>query len=81
MIATSNKEMQSMSRHSSFQAAFYRNLFINIKFSQPLQTLREFNMLRVMEGITDTPEWYKMVCWWTTTDADLNLLIKLDPRK
>lgn len=62
MIVTSDKEMQSMSRHSSFQAVFYRSIFFNIKFSQPIQTIREFNMLRIMEGITDTPEWYRKVC-------------------
>ena len=27
--------------------------------SQPIQTLRELKMLKVMEGITDIPDWYK----------------------
>jgi hypothetical protein len=30
--------------------------------SLPVLTLREMNMVEVMEGLTDIPEWWKKVC-------------------
>ena len=64
MTVILQKDMQSKINSSGFMPFCCMledtglNVFIN---SQPLQTLRELGMLKVMEDITDIPEWYRKV--------------------
>lgn len=60
MTAISNKETQSMCPEIHYQRLSFCH--IDIRLSQPLQTLREFQMLRIMESITDTQDWHKRAC-------------------
>lgn len=64
MTAISSKGMPSKLHHHKLNPLsnnyFPRNRSMLTYFdSQPIQTLRELKMLKVMEGITDIPDWYK----------------------